>query len=750
MKCFSKYAVAAVVCLAAVTVLSGYASAAPWVDNRLLLIRQNAIDHSSADFLTTDLQLLDKKAFVDLTTKKVKVTKITTGGTKTTLFISKADLDALVNDNNYSRVEIAREPQSYFLPKYKDGGNVGYQVKPMLDASIPDIRQNQMWAKGYEGQGVIIGIIDTGIDWLHKDFRKDKVPGDGEKGSRILYLCDQNYPDNTNTCGGTVVNQAYIESAIAANPSYQDYGNDYEGHGTHVTGIAAGDGSESNSLYKGMAPQADIIFVATDFSDEGILKGIDWIFEKAGALNKPVVINLSLGSDASAFAPNGLTRFDQEIQNRIKPNGVYRNYKAIIVANGNEHEQQQYKFSSTTVTGDVTINFTGSTWVNKVTADNALDGSFFKIWKGFKVKLRLKLPNGTYCPNSNWVMPGTVSYCRFFSGASEGSIGVESDTANDSYISKYGAIVGFLPDNNQVDGFSAVIPTGNYTLEVRALNSGDGSDTRSWLLMAVNYDTNPTTYGFNISASDHNYTVNSPADCLCVIGVGAYTTKNTWVDKNGQSHTALDPNGQPAQVGNIAYFSSYGPTAFVEQLKPNITAPGHVIVSAKSRDAFFPAAYVISGDKYVVLSGTSMATPHVVGAVATMMQRKKAKGQSSYDQSQIKSDLELSAETDTFTGTQVCSIAYQNSFKWGCGKLDTYKIANDFPGLSAPIVVIPADAEKNLKFEVYSLNGRKLDATFDSKTMSVLSRERLANGVYLLIKIDTEGKRQIFKFVVKR
>jgi hypothetical protein len=58
--------------------------------------------------------------------------------------------------------------------------------------------------------------------------------------------------------------------------------------------------------------------------------------------------------------------------------------------------------------------------------------------------------------------------------------------------------------------------------------------------------------------------------------------------------------------------------------------------------------------------------------------------------------------------------------------------------------------DKNASFSIYTLSGRKLNATFDPKQMAVLSQEHIANGVYLLLKQYTDGRKELIKFVIKR
>jgi Subtilase family len=114
--------------------------------------------------------------------------------------------------------------------------------------------------QGYDGSGIAVGIIDTGVDFTHPDLQ------DSLGNTRVKHLWDQRKPVAANTPAaygyGQEWNNTEIDAGLAA--SHDDVQG--FGHGTHVTGIAAGDGSAINKN-KGIAPNADIIEVAFDFAN---------------------------------------------------------------------------------------------------------------------------------------------------------------------------------------------------------------------------------------------------------------------------------------------------------------------------------------------------------------------------------------------------------------------------------------------------------------------------------------------------
>ncbi len=151
-----------------------------------------------------------------------------------------------------------------------------------------------------------------------------------------------------------------------------------------------------------------------------------------------------------------------------------------------------------------------------------------------------------------------------------------------------------------------------------------------------------------------------PGTAAEAITVGAYETKYSWVTSSGSYHSYGD-YGETDRTSNISSFSSIGPTADNRQ-KPDIAAPGQGIVAAfSSGDVTESASDIIVSNKYLLMQGTSMATPHVTGATALLLGAKP-----SLTTAQIKNYFTSTARTDAFTST-----VWNSS--WGYGKMDIYK-----------------------------------------------------------------------------
>jgi hypothetical protein len=138
--------------------------------------------------------------------------------------------------------------------------------------------------RAYQG-AAHVGVLDSGIDYTHEDFRSATT-------SHLLGLFDFSGGPRRGCRPGQ------LDSLTCP----QIDGSGGFGHGTHVTGIAAGNGRR-NPAYVGMAPQADLLFVkgmrtaqsTGGFTDADVVQGVAWMLDKALVAGKPIAVNLSLG-----------------------------------------------------------------------------------------------------------------------------------------------------------------------------------------------------------------------------------------------------------------------------------------------------------------------------------------------------------------------------------------------------------------------------------------------------------------------
>ena len=177
-----------------------------------------------------------------------------------------------------------------------------------------------MVGKGYTGKGVVVGIIDTGLEFTHVNFR------DADGNLRIKRVWKQG-----GTGGAAPQKFGYgVEYNTADQIKAAVYDTPSQTHGTHVTGIAAG--SERTTNLYGVAPDADIVFVSFGESNADIANAIRYIFDYADEVEKPCVINMSLGSHQGPH--DGTSALDRVIDSMVGPGRI------IVGACGNEGQNK--------------------------------------------------------------------------------------------------------------------------------------------------------------------------------------------------------------------------------------------------------------------------------------------------------------------------------------------------------------------------------------------------------------------------
>ena len=164
------------------------------------------------------------------------------------------------------------------------------------------------------GQGILIAIIDSGIDYANADFRNP----DGS--TRIRYLWDQslNPIDGETAPEGYGIGVEYTKEEIDVALKVQTIAErmrmirsqDISGHGTAVAGVAAGNGSNSGGIYAGVAAQSELLVVKLgNPMQEGfprtteLMMGIDYVIRKALELRMPVAVNISFGNTYGGHEP---------------------------------------------------------------------------------------------------------------------------------------------------------------------------------------------------------------------------------------------------------------------------------------------------------------------------------------------------------------------------------------------------------------------------------------------------------------
>ncbi|MGQ9699231.1 MAG: S8 family peptidase, partial [Armatimonadota bacterium] len=473
------------------------------------------------------------------------------------------------------------------------------RARPRLDVSVPEIGADRASEEyGATGRGVIVGIVDTGIDVLHPDF----IRPDGT--SRVLYLWDQNAVSGTSPAGfGYGREYTATDIAVALRtPSLRprDAGSESPGHGTHVCGIAAGNGRASGR-YVGVAPEADLIVVATDF--EHSLDANRYILAKAEELKRPVVINLSWGSH---YGPHDGTDLETSGLNALV--GPGKPGRAITVAAGNEGEDEIH------VSGAVSLDKSA-----EFSAYTPLGTSLVEIdiWHDsrdtFLTSVGYRQSSGAVASVLS-ATTGTVRRKSITSGVFAGAV-VTIDCAEAPYINNTTlSHVMVDVDLSQTDYGGR--PNAPWVITLQKVAGTGSGEFHAWL---SSEDGQYFTARMGEVPGNSELTITDQACAPNLISVGSYVTRTRWTNIDGHLVDYGVPGYPP---GSMSYFTSRGPTRD-GRLKPDLVAPGEWIASAMSGDALVTRserATVTEDGMHWYMQGTSMSSPHVAGVIALMFQ----------------------------------------------------------------------------------------------------------------------------------
>jgi len=459
---------------------------------------------------------------------------------------------------------------------------------------------------GYEGQGVIVGLIDSPLDVTHHGFRDPA----GTHDSRVLYYWVQT-PDSAAAPGQNP--EQFHQANLAGTPDFTglNYGRIYtraqittanglaggafgngasqisraplnREHGTHTTGIAAGSGHENAwgtaPTHIGAAPQATIIHVCRRITnaniqsgtyEDDLVNGIDFIFRAAAFHNMPAVVSVSLGTNLGPH--NGASEFDDARDNLL--NSFFD--RSIVWAAGNDNSWNGYRQGTINIGATETLTFT------PLDMDPPFDPArdrWLDVWYSGP-ELEFEIQRGA--ATSGWITAGNEFHGNL------GGFAIDMDREVE-------AGGGFRSLRLYIMGAQNASP---WTVRLRNPSATQTVDYHAWTGLQ----------GWCASlngASRDELTLSDTACGKSILTVGA-------------SAKVIPPN--PATGELIADYSGAGPT-LDGRIKPEIVAVGgtsaNQIQSANSNQA--------SG--YTTMNGTSMATPLVAGAVALLFEAYNAQG----------------------------------------------------------------------------------------------------------------------------
>ncbi|MGB1248298.1 MAG: S8 family serine peptidase [Chitinophagales bacterium] len=513
-------------------------------------------------------------------------------------------------------------------------------------------------SQAYTGEGVVVGILDAGIYFQHDDFKKPN--GD----TRIRYIWDQNLSSNLNPPQPYDYGEEWswidIDNGVCNHiePSSQN------GHGTTVAGVACGNGL-ATGMFKGVAPESEIIAVAVNFNDNNFLQhvvdGIDYCFKKADALGKPCVVNTSVGTYFGSHDGKDLSA--QLIDAMLEERGG----RAVVAAagNGNNIGNASSSYKSTHLSYEVTSD-TAFTWFSRMSNGNI----YFDLWAD-----TVDFNDVDFAIANDDTSTLTLMGSTDFFNIKESFVG---DLDEGVFLTRQS----FSIDN----GFQGTVEmyaeqtAGRYHLEVlitpvnsnhlwRFMTTGSGTFD-IWSSATFQGTSNmvqsglPPNFVFpaidNYKLPDDEKTIVSSWQCSDkVITVGNFANSASYIDVDTNVYfTGLTP-------GEIVAQSSEGPTRD-GRLKPDISATGNFVLSS-GNPSFINAA--LGGNRFKVgiggqhnrNGGTSTSSPVVAGAVALYLE--KSPDAYWYETKEV---FIRTARKDDFTG------AIANT-QYGHGKLDGFE-----------------------------------------------------------------------------
>lgn len=408
------------------------------------------------------------------------------------------------------------------------------------------------------GDGVLVAVLDSGVDYAHPDFRNE----DGT--TRILALWDQTIPGRPPSGYriGTEYTKEQIDEALAQSDPVRRRelvpSTDASGHGTRVLGIAAGNGRAGGVRYRGVAPRSSILAVKlgvprTDSFPRTteLMQALDYCIRKAMEYSLPVAVNISFGNTYGAH--DGTSLLETYITDMAN---IWKS--VICIGTGNEGYAAGHA-SDSLQEGEIKRI--------QLAVGEYEGGLNLQIWKSYldDISVSLESPGGR-----------SAGFIRNVPGAQRFAL-EQTDILlyygePSPYSQSQEIYLEFLPQTEYVD-------SGIWTLTLEAREIRDGR-FHLWLPSAAVLNANT-----RFLEPEPYITLTIPSTARRTVAVGAYDSRSrTYADFSGRGDTR---DGRE---------------------RPILAAPGVDVVTT------------VPGGGYAAATGTSFATPFVTGAAALLMQ----------------------------------------------------------------------------------------------------------------------------------
>ena len=429
----------------------------------------------------------------------------------------------------------------------------------------------QAGANGLTGEGILVGVVDSGVDYFHPDFRNE----DGS--SRILRLWDQSLDgkpprgyvtgteyakeeiDKALALGETEGRRLvalHIEEAPVARPLIPS--RDFSGHGTAVLGIAAGNGRASGGVNRGVAYKSDLLVVKMGNARENsfprtteLMEGIDYLIRQAVKMGRPIAINISFGNNYGSHQGDSLLE-------TYLSNAANVGRSVICVGSGNNGNDRIH------TAGQLRQGQTETVEMSIGTYETTLN---LQLWKAYadEIEISIETPSGERLPT----LSEKIGTQRYRAGETDLLI----------YYGKPGPFqvtqeiyFDFIP-------VETYLTSGIWKIHLHGRRIREGNYN---LWLPGGNVLNPVTGFYRPIATE---TLTIPSTAAKVITVGAYDSRlNAYADFSGRGGS------------NLSF------------PKPDLVAPG-VNITAPT-----------PGGAYTTVTGTSFSTPFVTGSAALLME----------------------------------------------------------------------------------------------------------------------------------
>lgn len=566
------------------------------------------------------------------------------------------DIDAMAQLPGVISIETGREqrPMMYFA---RTSGN----AESVLDGTGAGLTQ------AYTGKGVVTGLMDQGIDPNHVAFRNADLT---ENRVKAVYTYMR-----TTSAGSP--NASYLTPEAIAGFKCDNSG---WTHGTHVASIMAGgyNGTGNYGLsgrvyngspmpYYGLASGSDIVMCGGYFFDDNILDGVEKVIDYAKSVNKPAVVNLSLGSVAGPH--DGTSSFSRYLAG-LGEDAI------IVLAAGNDGDTRCAlnatfnRLAPSTLTGisvtDPEERSVAEFWYN--TSDSfKFEFLLYNTGNGQSTSYQIAEPGKTYTVNTS-----DSKFASAFASGSSVKMYANVDPNNNRYYVRMEMALQRGASSN-LSLVPAVRITGSTGKKLAAtINNGEFIST------GISGAVQGTSNG---SISDMATGDN-------IIAVGAYTSASSFTTMAGSQLSFQGATGN----GQLCTFSSYGTTYQGDRL-PDLCAPGSAIVAAVNSYAYvspdkrnYSAEATFNNRKnyWAVMQGTSMACPFVSGAVALMLEADPT-----LDVDKVRTILMETAIAPSASATS------DEKLQWGAGRIDVLAAVKRVLDEKAGVGSIIADDSRN-------------------------------------------------------